>query len=129
MKSVHFPTLILVLILLSCKPKKSCQSLHEGNFKGISDKYGTTIITRTKQLQIEENNDLGYKLVFAVNWIDDCSYELRLKEILKGDSAFKRGFNNVIKIRVMEIKENSYISENTCSSCDTTTSHEIRIVK
>jgi hypothetical protein len=122
-----FPFVLLNVI--ACSPKMTCQSLHVGTFKNISKKYGTTIITRTEDFQVEENSDMGYKLTYDIKWISDCSYELRLKEVIKGDPSLMNERKYVVTVRIMQIKGNSYISESSSTYSDKINTYETLIIK
>jgi hypothetical protein len=129
MKLSIFVFLVMGLSLTSWGQKKTCQSLHIGTFKVNSKDLGTTIIKRTKNLQIEENAHLGYKLAYDITWTSDCTYELSLKQVIKGDPSLMNDSKYVMKVRIKQIKKNSYITENSSTFSDKVTSHEIIIVQ
>lgn len=113
---------LLFLLLLNpalSTPKKSpdCRSLHEGKFKVSHSQSGTTIITRTKDIQIEENVDYGVKMSFDIKWIDDCTYELRPKKMISGDPAFMGPAGSYLTVHIKDIKDNTYTA--VTSSSDT----------
>ena len=119
---------IMALNLALFGQTRTCQSLHVGTFKATSKERGITIIKRTKNSQVEENNYLGYKLAFDITWTSDCTYELRLRQVIKGDPAIYEG-KYVLKIRIKQIKKNSYTTENSSTFSDEITYHEILIVQ
>lgn len=129
MKSSLLVCFILALNLNLFAQKRTCQSLHIGMFKAISETNGTTIITRTKNLQVEENNDLGYKLAYNITWTSDCTYELRLKQVIKGDPSIMNDSKYILKIRIKQIKKNSFITENSSTFSAKTSEHEIFIMQ
>ncbi|MGG9961173.1 hypothetical protein [Ferruginibacter sp. SUN106] len=108
---------------------RNCNALHTGVFTASSEQYGTTVITRTKRLQIEENTLLGYKLAYTINWKSDCVYELKLKKVIKGDQALIRESKYILTIKITQIKPNSYITENSSTFSDEISTHEIKIIK
>lgn len=125
-----FLTFLTVLVHLQpAAQTRTCQSLHVGTFRAVSKEHGTTIIKRTKNVQVEENTHLGYKLVFAVTWINDCTYELRLKQVIKGGPKFSADAKYVITVRIKKIEEGSFTTENSSTFSNETSQHEIIIVK
>lgn len=59
-----------------------CSDLKTGKFKIKDESSGITLITRTEKFQIEENENLGYKLKLSITWTDDCTYILKPVEDL-----------------------------------------------
>ncbi|MBS1732650.1 MAG: hypothetical protein JST02_05080 [Bacteroidetes bacterium] len=129
MKAIFSSFILMLLNLTSEGQKITCQSLHIGTFKSISKEFGTTLITRTKNDQTEENKKLGYKLIYDLFWISDCTYELRLKKVIKGDPALMQESKFVLTIKIKQIKKNSYITENRSTYSDKISTHEIMILK
>ena|SRR5687768_5724256 len=100
---------IFSLVLFGQKP--TCKSLHTGSFKVVTKESGTTIIKRTKKLQTEKNDDFGYEIIFEIVWINECTYELRPKKVIKGDPSIIGDGTQVVKARIKEITNNTYIAE------------------
>ena len=97
---------------------RDCKSLHTGSFKVFTKESGTTYIKRTKTQQVEKNEDLGYEIIFDITWIDDCTYELRPKELIKGDPAIMGNGKNVLKTKIKEISGGKYIAETSANFAD-----------
>lgn len=95
--------------------KPTCKSLHTGLFKVTTQDAGTTYIKRTKTEQHEKNSDLGYEIIFSVKWIDDCTYELRPKKLIKGDPSIMGDGTNVVKTKIKDIADKSYVAETTAN--------------
>ena len=129
MKSSILVFFIVALSLPSSGQKRTCQSLHTGTFKSISKEFGTTMINLTKTLQVEENDDRGYKLAYDITWTSQCTYELRLKQVIKGNPSLLEEKRYVIKVQITEIKESSYIAESSSTAADNISRYEIIIVK
>ena len=119
----------MILNLPLFAQNRTCHSLHVGTFKAISKERGTTIIKRTKNSQIEENAYLGYKLLYNVTWINDCTYELRLKQVIKGDPSWMNDAKYVLTIRIKQIKKSCYTTENSNTFSNDISIHEIIIVQ
>ena len=91
---------------------KDCQPFHTGNFKVTTKETGTTLIHRENGMQVEENEEMGAKMIFSVDWIDECTYELRPTQVIKGDKAMLNK-NFVITVHITDIKSHSYVAEST----------------
>jgi len=55
--------------------------------------------------------------------------ELRLNEVIKGDPAWMNDRKYIIKVRIKQIKENSYITEQSSTFSDKLSSNEFLIVQ
>ena len=126
--------LILVLCTIgfnlnSIGQKPTCLSLHEGKFKVTTKESGTTFITRTVKTQIEENSSMGYIVVFDITWVDECTYELRPKELIKGDPVIMGNGKSVLKTRIKGISNKSYIAETSANFSDSILDFEVEIIK
>ena len=125
--------LIILLIaigfnLTSFSQKAACRSLREGTFKVTTKESGTTLIRRTKKLQIEENAFLKYKLIFDITWINDCVYELRPKELIEGDPAILGDGKNVLTVRIKSINKKSYVAETSANFSNGVVDFEVEIL-
>ena len=123
-------TSLLIILLLSANSllfgqAQNCKPLHKGKFRLVSG--DTTMIERTKKLQIEESADV--KMIFDLTWVDDCTYELRARQLLKGDPKYAPKEGQVIRVRIKEIKTNSYICESTSNYSDLVLESEIEILR
>ena len=109
--------------------KQACQNIHEGSFRLVDKLSGTTVIQRTKTLQIEENASMGVKMIFDLTWVNDCTYELRAKEVVKGDQALMGNKGDVITVKIKEVRANSYIAITTANFSDLVIEKEIEVLK
>ena len=108
--TVKIKRLLVISILLTLVTNagaQSCISLHKGKFKISDSKSGVTIITRDEKHQIEENQSLNIKIIFSINWIDNCTYELRPQKIIEGGSSYLRE-GAVITTVITKIKSHGY---------------------
>jgi hypothetical protein len=108
---------------------RDCKSLHHGVSKLISKTSGITIITRTKDIQIEENEGLGFKIIYSVIWVDDCTFELRPLELVKGEKKYFGETSDIITVKIIERKRNSYLVRTTVNYTDMVLEREILILK
>ena len=107
----------------------TCKSLHNGSFKIFDKESGTTYIKRTETSQTETNKEMGYEMIFDVKWIDDCTYELRPKKLIKGDPAIIRDGKGVLTTMIKTINETNYIAETTSNFSDQKLTFVVKIIK
>ncbi|RYY49090.1 MAG: hypothetical protein EOO06_08165 [Chitinophagaceae bacterium] len=88
-----------------------CRSVQTGKFK-VSTEEGTTFVTRTKDSQTEEDPSSGTVMIFDVKWLDECTYTLRPKKLLKGDPALMNK-NLVLTVAIKEVNKQYYMAETT----------------
>ena len=93
----------------------TCKSLHTGSFKVYTEESGTTFIKRTKKQQIEKNEYLGYEVIFDITWVDECTYELRPKKLIKGDPEIMGDGSSFVRTKIKNVTTKSYIAETTAS--------------
>jgi hypothetical protein len=79
MKNILIPSILFILI--NCQQNTTnCARFHEGKFKTVDPKNGTTYITRKGDIQTEVNNDIGYSVRLKIKWENDCKYTPSLIE-------------------------------------------------
>jgi len=66
---------------------RECKDVKTGVFKIVDESSGTTILKRTSKFQTEINEQMRIELVLEINWLDECTYELKLIKVIKGDPA------------------------------------------
>lgn len=108
--------------------KPTCQSLHEGAFKITTEETGTTLIKRTKTYQVEENARFGYKIIFDIKWLDECTYELKPRQLITGDPAIMGNGKNVLTTRIKKINKTTYVAETSANFSDQIMSFEVEIL-
>lgn len=64
---------VLIISLISCNQKITCQDFKKGNFIIKLDDDTYSRYERTENTQIETNQD-GDEIYFSIEWIDDCSF-------------------------------------------------------
>jgi hypothetical protein len=126
MKALLISSFLLLFNFVSHADMPTCRSLHTGNFK-VTEGGSITTVRRIKNLQIEENADLKFKAVFEVTWLNECTYELRPKELLQGDPALFGEKWYVMTIHIKNIKNNSYTAEVSTNFFEDTVSIEMEI--
>lgn len=129
MKRIFLALCVISISVYSYGQKHNCKSLHEGVFKLLSDQTGVTVITRNKNIQTEINEKLATTIVYNVTWIDDCTYELRLKKQLSGDTQLAGKKDDVLTVKILKVKDKSYTARTSANFTTLTLEREIQIVK
>ena len=109
--------------------KINCKLIHEGLFKLNTEYSGTTIIKRIRNIQIEENLILGFKMSYYVTWINDCTYELRPKKLIKGNVKFAGNLDDVFTVQIISLKTKSYVSKTSTNFSNEVLEREILILE
>ena len=126
MKVVMFLFIFLSHSLITFAQEKDCKFLHDGKFRLVG-KAGTTIITRDKKVQVEENADMGVVVIYDIKWINDCTYELSFKQLIKGDPSIAGKKGDVLPVHINEIKSKSYIAVTTANFTKQSIEREIEV--
>ncbi|RYY68830.1 MAG: hypothetical protein EOO13_11235 [Chitinophagaceae bacterium] len=101
---------LLVAISFSAAAQQpGCRSIQTGKFK-VTTEYGTTLVTRTRDTQTEEDAQQGVVMIFDLKWINECTYTLRPKKVIKGDPSLMNK-DMVLTVVVKEVNKNYYIAE------------------
>ena len=129
MKSTFLIFIAILFSLTAIAQQNYCKSLHNGFFKISTPETGTTTITRNANTQTEVNDLMGFTVVFYVNWTDDCTYELRIKKVLKGASGHDWKKGDVITCNILSVRDNSYLVRTSSNFFDNVMEFEMQIVK
>lgn len=100
-----------------------------GIFKLTTLESGTTEITRNKNTQTELNDAPGVSIIYNVKWIHDCTYELRVKKLLRGDQMYALKKGNVIICKISNFNQPSYIVNTSTNFSEFKAEFEMQIVK
>ena len=130
MKKFIIPLLFLLFISFNSNAQKlKCKKFKSGEFKILKDSISNgTFITRKGSLQVERR--FGEKEIteLIVNWIDECTYTLKPKDmsldIFKGLPK-----NALIKVEIIEVKEKSYIQKSTANFVEFELISEVHKIK
>jgi len=97
-----------------------CSDFKEGYFKS-TDPTGTMnmLIHRTADIQIEYGIETGWKAKISVNWIDECTYALQVKELLSDPMEVGAGVEDVvIKVEITNTTPEYYTQRSTSEQFD-----------
>jgi hypothetical protein len=128
-KRLFFASMIQIITLTSFDQIPTCKSLHSGRFKVFSKQSGTTYIERSATEQIETNEDLGYKLILSIKWIDECTYELRPKKLIKGDPSVMGDGKSFMTTHIKNITSKAYTAETSASFSPAIMDFVVEIIK
>jgi hypothetical protein len=106
-----------------------CDSFKKGDFKIVDSISGTTIINRSGKYQIEYNTRMNLKAKFKLNWISNCSYELKFIKVLENPNNIPIPENMVLTVKIVEILEKSYIQKLSSNISDLVIRDEVFIIK
>lgn len=110
MKTIIF---CATLIFFSFLPQitfgqSDCHRFKNGKFFLPDHKGEEYLIERKGKVQTETEST-GLKMKFKVEWINDCTYTLRFKKMLSNPENIKISKDWVVRVEIIETKENSYI--------------------
>jgi hypothetical protein len=122
--------LICLLVVMGSQAQvNKCKKVRKGIFKLVMPGRGTTVVTRTPTKQIESNDSTGYKASFDMVWNDNCSYILRNRKILSGESKSEWKLNYEIKIDILEVTDTTYKAHFSCNFSNFVTDIQLQIVE
>ena len=100
--------------------ESQCTDFKTGYFK-LVDSTGIVlqVMYRTDKIQKEYHYNLPKLKEMDIQWIDDCVYTLKVKE---GESVFK---DLLLKVEMMDIKENSYTARASSEGHDLVQTTEV----
>lgn len=95
------------------------KKFHEGIFKTFGERGEEYIITRKGNTQIELDISTKSKIELCVHWIDSCTYTLQFKKYLTKSNNEKFNQDLILTVKIIEIKENSYVQQTTANKYET----------
>ncbi len=113
-----FLAILIIISTVTFGQNPDCKQFRNGVFKIVDKKTGTTIITRKGSKQIEYNKKFQVKFKFKVKWIDNCTYTLKLKRILEDANHIGYPESQILTVRIIGTKEDSYIQRTTSNLVD-----------
>ena len=96
---------------MSNSQQLDCQKFKLGHFQGTDPLYGITKVERTENTHKEILEEFELELIFDITWIDDCTYELKLREIVGDEELFNYSKDVVFTVRIVETGEKSFVIE------------------
>jgi len=122
--------LLLLIILNSCSSiSQNCNEIHVGNFELNSTVSGKTKIHRTEKLQIETNEFMKVKSQYDINWVDDCTYQLKNRKLLSGNEEYNGEPNDIFTVKILKIEGSKIFVRTSANFTDSVFESQIDIVK
>ena len=121
---------LFILTFSSILKAQNCSDIKNGIFRIKSDEVNPneTILTRKKDIQIEEVKSKGIKLQYHIKWTSNCTYELSHPKVLKGDFPWASD-EQVLYIKITKVTATFYSTEITSNFSDRKMVKDIFIVK
>jgi hypothetical protein len=88
-----------------------------------------TIITRTGNKQIENFNNGVRISEFEVKWTSECEYLLFNRKVIKGIDPWSEINIDTLRIKVVKILSDSYLTESEMLSSGRKMNQQIKILK
>ncbi len=130
MKLSYCSTLLILFLSVSCKnndkPKVNCSLWHIGQFEIVDDKRNIHI-ERTESMQLETDRNSGLFTKFAINWVDNCTYQLKFLEGEEG--VYSVWQNNYLQVTITAPTESGYRYSAKFSTSSVIEEGEITFVK
>lgn len=113
-KAIFLSACMLVISMVAFSQEavqvETCETVKEGTYRlkhGIFNLFGNTYIVKRENDKQVEVDDYGDKYIFDVEWIDNCTYKLKLHEIL-GDSSRVAFSDDPILVEITEVTSDGY---------------------
>jgi len=110
--------LLLFLSSLLYGQNIDCEKFKDGKFKILDEEYGTYYLERKGSKQIEYSEGTRRKVEMKVKWINDCIYTLELVKVLENPDSIFFDTDMILTIKIIEVKDNSYIQQTTAENVD-----------
>ncbi|MGC4103245.1 hypothetical protein [Ferruginibacter sp.] len=103
-----------------------CFKFKEGKFRIADTHTGViTIADRRGGYQTESSESLKAVVRFKVNWLDDCSYTLKLDKVIRNENRIDFPSNLEIRIKIISTSGQSYTQQVTSSLTNSTYTVEV----
>ena len=105
--------LLALVTFISCS-SNDCKKLKTGKFEFHSKYVGKILFERDKNFQTETVVDSGTVARYKIKWLDDCSFIMFERKLLKGkelipDPKFVEAINrDTILVEITEVNGNEY---------------------
>ena len=112
---ITFTSILLLFYSNSKAQNMNCEKFKNGEFRILKDSVSEgSLISRKGNLQTERIIGKKERIELIVNWIDKCTYTLKPKDMsLEKFKGLPK--NALLKVAIIEIKENSYIQKTTAN--------------
>lgn len=94
-----------------------------------NEQNGFTVITRTKDIQREENEKYGIITEDTVRWLSDCKYKIITGRVIKNESKVDLTTDFKLEVEILEVSESHYKQKTTSLLTGQSMVSEIKIIK
>ena len=117
MKNIILFLFCFFSLALSAQQVEDCQKFKDGLFV-LKSERGTYFITRKGNRQIEKYSYKKGQIILEVEWINDCTYTLKLlkEKGKKSKTSFPKEL--VLTVEIIETNDNSYFQITTANSIE-----------
>ena len=116
--------IIILLSLFTFKASSQtvdCFKFKTGKFRVTDPRIGgVTITERQGSYQTESNEALKLKIRFNITWLSDCSYTLKLDQVLRNENKVEVPSNLTISVTIIATEKDSYTQEISSSMYSST---------
>lgn len=109
--------ILFIFIMCINANGQNCKDLNQGTFE-MTDKYGTIIIERKGNWQLEKSIDYGIIYLNRIEKINGCKYKLHRYKILKSGLLPISDSTSVITTTITEVEGNIFYFESTMAGVD-----------
>ena len=123
--------LVLLIVYILTLPLQigECKNIKNGKFSTENPDGSVTIITRTGNKQIENFNNGGRISEFEVKWTSECEYLLFNRKVIKGTNPCSEINIDTLRIKVVKILSDSYLTESEMLSSGRKMNQQIKILQ
>lgn len=108
MKQLFFSIFFGISAIALNAQNMDCSIHKNGKFQITGPGESTVHIERNGNTQIEYDSELKVKIEFTVTWIDDCTYTLKIKEVLENPNKLELPMDMVLRVEMKNIQKDSY---------------------
>ena len=121
--------LLIVYILTLPLQIRECKNIKNGKFSTENPDGSVTIITWKGNKQIENLNNGERISEFEVKWKSECEYLLFNRRVIKGIDPWLGINGDTLRIKVVKILSDSYLTEGEMLSIGRKMNQQIKILK
>ena len=111
--------------------KLSCRQFHTGKYYLDDSIAGRTIIERTEHTQVETSESRHVKAEFDINWVNDCTYVLKLRKVISDPDNVAKDWSGdlVLTCAISATSASEYVQTTTCNISSLMITHTIVRIK
>lgn len=103
----------------------ACTDFKDGKFKLTDAELGDFIIERKGAKQVEYSERHKMKLEFNVEWLNECTYTLKLNRVLANPDSIKFTEGLILTVEIVETTEGAYVQRTSSNLYDVVVQSEL----